>query len=140
MIWDDCFNAITLLGCLIALKCIQPVVEFLFGHQRVMVADFHNDAVMKYDDPIGDAGGGEAVGNHYAGSSFHQVGDGLLQMNFGLGVHIGCGFIEDDYFRIHGEGTGHGDQLALTAGKGRSTAGQKRVDTLGKAGNQGHTV
>ena len=53
-----------------------------------------DDATVAEDDDAVEAGdGGEAVGDDDGSATLHEVGEGVLDVGFGLGVEGGGGFV-----------------------------------------------
>ena len=84
--------------------------------RRLVLLDF---AVVDEDDPVGYlAGKAHFVGDHQHGDAgvcqlLHQ----LQHLAYHLGVKGAGGLVEQDHVRVHGQRTGNGDALLLTAGE-----------------------
>ena len=71
-----------------------------------MVPLFDNIAVFHYQYKICISDGGESVGDYEAGSAFHEVIHGFLDLDFGSGVYGAGSFIEDQDLWISQDGSG----------------------------------
>ncbi|WP_455616942.1 hypothetical protein [Eisenbergiella sp.] len=67
------------------------------GHQLVVGAAFYDFAFFNYEDQVGIADGGEAVGYGYDGAFACDAVDGLLDLAFGFHIDGGSGFIDKMY-------------------------------------------
>ena len=56
------------------------------------------------------------MGDYEAGSAFHEVIHGFLDLDFGSGVYGAGGFIEDQDLRVSQDGSGDREELFLTLG------------------------
>ena len=81
-----------------------------------MVPLFDNIAVFHYQYKICISDGGESVGDYEAGSAFHEVIHGFLDLDFGSGVYGTGSFIEDQDLRVSQDGSGDREELFLTLG------------------------
>ena len=79
-----------------------------------MVAALHNLAVIHDNDKVGIPDGRQTVGNHNAGAPLHDSLHGILYGLLGAGIHIGCGFIQNQDFGIGNKRTGNGKELPLS--------------------------
>ena len=87
-----------------------------FEEQEFLVGPFlNNPSFFHNTDPVGVSDGGEPVGDDHGGAVFHQVFDGLLDLDFGLGIEGGGGLIKDEDGRVLDQGTGNRETLSLTA-------------------------
>ncbi len=68
-------------------------------HQRVVVADLLDVAVLHVEDDGGVADRGESVRDYEAGAALHQRRHGVLDDLFGVGVDVAGGFVEDHDLR-----------------------------------------
>ena len=76
-----------------------------------MVSLFDDIAVFHYQDEICVSYGGESVGDYEAGSAFHEVIHGFLDLDFGSGVYGAGSFIEDQDLRVSQDGSGDREEL-----------------------------
>ena len=68
------------------------------GHELLVIALFEQAAVLKNDNPVGAANGGEAVGDDDAGAVADGGTDGPFDENLGGGVDPAAKRIDlDDY-------------------------------------------
>ena len=81
-----------------------------------MVSLFNDIAVFHYQYKICISDGGESVGDYEAGSAFHEVIHGFLDLDFGSGVYGAGSFIEDQNLWISQDGSGDREELLLTLG------------------------
>ena len=75
------------------LRIIQLCVESIFCQEFFVVSLFDNIAVFHYQYKICISDGGESVGDYEAGSAFHEVIHGFLDLDFGSGVYGAGGFV-----------------------------------------------
>ena len=95
------------------LPIIEAGVEAVLGEEGGMMPFFHNAALIQDVDAVGTADGAEAVGDDDGGASHEEPIEGLLDLDFGDGVDIGGGFIQDQNAGGGEHGTGDADELAL---------------------------
>src|SRR5450759_4474262 len=77
-----------------------------------------DDVPIGHDhDQVRPSNGGETVGNHERGATLHQSVERLLDEFFGLGIHAGSRVVQDEDARVHQQGAGYRNALALTAGE-----------------------
>ena len=105
-----------------------------------MAAPLAHFAAVHHQDLVGTADGREAVGDDDGGALAHQLGDGVLDELFGLGVDAGGRLVEDEDFRVEGQGPGKGQQLALAGRQSRAAFGYGVGKALGKAFDEGRGV
>ena len=89
-------------------------------HQLTMAALSHDAALLQHQNQVGVEHGADALGDDEAGASFHQLVQGLLDLELGGHVHAGGGVIQDEDARVHEQGPGDGDALFLAAAEGGS--------------------
>src|SRR6267142_2009389 len=82
-----------------------------------MRALFAEAAFVEDEDTIGVLDGAEAMRDDQRGAAAEQAVEGIADLQLGLGVHAGGGFVEDKEARIVREGAREIDKLALTNGK-----------------------
>ena len=75
---------------------IESMIESLMGHELVMGSGFDDAAFVENNNPIGIAGCGEPVRNHYGGSGLHEIDKGVLDFLLCFGIDVGSGFIQND--------------------------------------------
>ena len=89
-----------------------------------------NPAFIQHDQVRGIAKCGESVGDGQNGSALFQLLQGFLDSQFGLGVHGGGGFIQDQDLGVGQYRTGDGNTLFLTAGQGAAGRAQDGIIAL----------
>src|SRR5712664_421203 len=104
-----------------------------------MRALFAEAAFVEDEDTIGVLDGAEAMRDDQRGAAAEQAVEGIADLQLGLGVHAGGGFVEDKGARIVREGAREIDKLALTNGKcgaalvdAGGDAFRERLDEIGK--------
>src|SRR5581483_10593160 len=85
--------------------------KFLMGSALYYVAGFD------YQELIGPAKGGEAVGDDEGRTASHQMCKTLLDHSLGFGIEARSGFVENEDSGIGENGTGNRKALALAAGE-----------------------
>ncbi len=84
--------------------------------EKFLVGSFlNNPSFFHNTDPVGVSDGGEPVGDNHGGAVFHQVFDGLLDLDFRFGVEGGGGLIEDEDRGVFDQGTSNRQTLSLPA-------------------------
>src|SRR5690606_37140791 len=99
---------------------------------------FENGAIVEHENAVGNAQGGEAVGNDHGGLAGGETLEPGEDLRFGLGVEGGGGLVQDDEFGVAHIGAGNGDLLPFAPGKVASLteqAPQLLVVALGQAGD-----
>ena len=71
---------------------------------------------------------------------FHQCLHSLLYRQFGCGVDVGSGFIEEDQLGVPCKSPGNRNKLAFAAGYGSTAFAQDGVQPLGQSVDQGPAV
>ena len=107
---------------------VQRVREELLG-----VGQFDDYALMYDGDPVADkAHDGQVMGDKQIGQAAFplQFGHEVQYLSADRDIQRGDGLIGNDEFRVHDQGAGDANTLALTAGKFmRETAGELRQKT-----------
>ena len=67
-------------SCVLKLTVPQLVVKAFLGKQTVMVAHFHNVAVLHNKNQVGTSDGGKTVGNDEGGLALHQLPEGIVDL------------------------------------------------------------
>ena len=96
---------------------VHAGVGSVFGHEFVVAAGFEDLAFAEDEDFVGAGGGGEAMGDEERCSAVHDLFEGLGDDFFTVGVEVGGGFVEDEYFGVGDEGPGDGEALEFAAGE-----------------------
>ena len=76
---------------------IEVGIEAVLCDQLVVCALFYYVSVLHYQNEIGVAYGGEAVGNYERGSAFHQKSECGLDLLLGSGIDGGGRFVKDQH-------------------------------------------
>ena len=80
---------------LVVLEGIQVVVPAVEGQQLLVVALFDDLTVGQQDDVVGMLDGGQTVGNDQHGADVLHLFQRILDQQFGLGVDVGGGLVQD---------------------------------------------
>src|SRR6266853_1058304 len=83
--------------------------------QFLMGAAFNDAAAVEDQNQIGVLNGGKALRDDERRSPFAEAAHGLPDEPLGLRVHAGGGVVEDENARVHQEGAGDRQALALAA-------------------------
>src|SRR5579862_4903786 len=102
---------------LFVLELVEAVVDAALGEEFLMGALFAEAAFVEDEDAVGVLNGAEAMGDDQGGAAAEQAIEGIADLQFGLGVHTGGGFIEDEEAGIVCQGAGEIDELALADGE-----------------------
>ena len=78
-----------------------------------MAAPLPDLPMLEHQNLVGVEDRAQAVSDHQAGPSAHQLGDRPLDLAFGLGIHRAGGLIEHQDRRIERERPGKAQQLSL---------------------------
>src|SRR5215218_10764694 len=107
------------------------------GPQQLGVGALLDDAAALDDqDPVGVDDGRQPVGDDQAGPAGQGGGQGLLDVDLGLGVEVGGGLVEDDDGRVGQQQPGDGQALLLAAGQPVAALADHRLPALGQALDQ----
>ena len=105
-----------------------------------MVALLHDLSVREHDDIVGVLNGGKAVGNDEHRTNVHHLFERVLNELLGLGVNV-CGrFVQNHDLRLVHDGSGKGEQLALTGREVVTTLQNLIIQSLFQFGNKGICV
>ena len=86
--------------------------------QELVVGAFLDDAAfVEHGDPMGEAHGGQAVGDQDDGATLREIGERLLDDVLALRVEIGGGLVQDEDRGILQERPREGDPLSLPPGE-----------------------
>ena len=77
-----------------------------------------DSAVVEQDDPVGQADGGQPVGDDERRAAVHERAESAVDLLLDVHVNGARGVVEDEDRRVHEEGAGDRDPLALTTGEG----------------------
>ena len=78
----------------------------------------HDLAALEQHDTVGEADGGEAVGDHDRRAPFHEQAEGVVDQLLHLDVDRARGVVEDEDGRVDEQCAGDGDALTLAAREG----------------------
>jgi hypothetical protein len=103
------------------------------GHQLVVGPDFHDPPPVDHDDPVGAAGGRQAVGDEDGRAVLEQGIERRLDLRLGLQVQVGRGLVEHQDPWVGEEGAGQGDELSLPGREGLAAFVDHGGEALGHA-------
>ena len=86
-----------------------------------MIAFFDETAAGEYDDAVGHADRGEAVGDQESHLALGEFGKALEHLELAAGIERGGGLVQDEKLRVAEIGAGEGHLLPLAAGELDST-------------------
>src|SRR4051812_35686589 len=109
---------------------MQAVVQALAREELAMRALLDDAAVLEHDDAVGAAHGGEAMRNHEAGAAVQRAPERRLDVALGEAVHIRRGLVEHEDLSVADDGTGEGQQLALSDREVDAALPEQRVVAL----------
>src|SRR5829696_1840665 len=118
------------------LGAVQVGVETAGGQQVGVGALLDDPAAVDDQDPVGVDDGRQPVGDDQAGPALEGGGQGLLDVDLGLGVEVGGGLVEDDDGRVGQQQPGDGQALLLPARQPVAALADHRLPPLGQALDQ----
>ena len=83
-------------------EAMEPGVDAALEQQLFVASSLAHLASVHHQNLVGTADGREAVGDDDGSALAHQLGDGVLDELFGLGVDAGGGLVENEDFRVEG--------------------------------------
>ncbi len=107
----------------------QVRVHTACGFQFPMGPGFHDLTTADDQDPVSPTDGGETVGHQEGGPPPGKSLEGLLDPQFGSGIHRRGGLIQDQDGGIHGKRPGKGQELTLSIGKPISAFTEADIET-----------
>ena len=110
---------------------VQLVILAFLGQQFIVGAAFYDAAVFQHDNCIGVAHGGKPVCDDKHRAALHQAVHAFFNQRLGAGIDAGCGFIQNQHWRVGYGGAGNGQQLALALAQVGTVGGDHRVVSLG---------
>ncbi len=78
------------------LERMEAPVHAVVRQELVVGAFLHDAALVEHGDPMGEADGGQAVGDEDDGPPLGEVGESLLDDVLALGVEIGGRLVQDE--------------------------------------------
>ena len=96
----------------------------------------HDLALLQYDDIVSCQNGADALGNHKAGATLHQVIQRILNEHFGLNIYGAGRIVQDQDARVEQQGPCNGDPLLLPAAQGRAALADRRSISFREADNE----
>ena len=110
---------------------MQMGIGTLTVEQFLMRALFDNAGLVDNNNAIGMLNGGQAMGDDQSGAAARQLGQRLLNGQFGGGIERGCGFIQNQDGWVLEEDPGDGHALLLPAGQLDATLADYGVEAIG---------
>src|ERR1700752_2669548 len=99
---------------LLVLQLVEPIVNAPLGEQLLVRALFAEPALVEDEDAVGMLNGAEAMRDHQRGAATEQAVKGVADLQLGLGVDAGGGFVQDQKARIVCQRASKIDELPLT--------------------------
>ena len=96
-----------------------------------MGALFEHVSVLQHQDQVGVFDGGQPVGNDEGGAVLHQLVHGVLDLQFGAGIHAAGGLVQNEHGLVGDHGPGDGQLLLLSLGEADMVV-QNGIVTLGQ--------
>src|SRR2546430_1244632 len=118
------------------LELIQAEVNAALGEKFLVRALFAEAAFVKYKDAIGVLNRAQAMGDYQRRAPGEQAAQRFADLQLGLGVHTGGGFVENQKARIMGQGASEIDELALADGKRGASLIDGGGGSVGKRTNE----
>src|ERR1700736_368933 len=81
---------------LLVLKLIEAIVDAAWGEEFLVRALFAKAALVEDEDAVGVLNGAESVRDHESGAAAEEAVEGVANLQLGLRVHAGGGFVEDE--------------------------------------------
>jgi hypothetical protein len=88
--------------------------RILFLQEFPVSSSLHDFPVPQNEDEVSIADGAQAVGDDEGRPPSHEVEHCVLDEALGVGVDVTCGFIKNEDCGVFEEGTGDGEELALS--------------------------
>src|SRR5579883_284210 len=101
-------------------------------HKRVVIALFHDSALLKHQNAVGVADSREPVSNQDGGAMLQDQIKPFLNLGLGQRVYAGGGLVEDENRGVLQQHASKGDKLALSKREGTTGLTYQGVQTLGK--------
>ena len=98
-----------------------------------MRALLDDPAVLEHDDQVGVADRREPVRDDERGAAGEETTERPLDLALGADVDRRGGLVEDQDARVGEEGTGEGDELALTEREAGAALAELRLDSRPRA-------
>ena len=99
---------------------MEPGVEAALGNELLVGAGLDRTTGLEHDDAVGRLDGGEAVGDDERGAALQELLERALDAGFGVRVHVGRRFVEEQDGGVVVDGAGEREELALTDGEGEA--------------------
>src|SRR5260370_2874292 len=113
---------------LFVLELIEGVVGAERGEEGLVRALFAEAAFVEDEDAVGVLNGAESMRDDQRGAAAEKAVECIADLQLGLGIHAGGGFVEDEEARIVGEGASEIDELALADGDSGAALVAARAD------------
>ena len=118
------------------LELVEPVIDAAHSQQFLVRALLAQTALVEDDDAVGVLDGAKSMRDDHRRAAGKKPVERRANLQLGLGVHAGGGFIENQEARIMRQRAREADQLALADGKSCAALGDLRFHAAGKPGDE----
>src|SRR6476646_5731424 len=126
------------------LPAVHAPVAFSKFAQRLVGPAFHDSSLLKNQDLVNLADGGEAMGDDEGGTVLHQKLQAVLNQLLRFRIEAGSRLVQNEDSRVGEDGPGNGRALLLAPGKLQSAFSDNRVvlavETLDKFIDMGNAA
>jgi len=98
------------------LELVELPVEAALASSSWCVPDSRNCPLVHHQNGVGALHGGEAMGNQNACPALDHALQCAANAQLGVGIHAGCGFVQNQDAGIEGQRAGKVDELLLARG------------------------
>ena len=121
---------------LFVLKLIEAIVDSAQRQQFLMRTLLAQASFVEHENAMRVLNRAQPVRDDDRGAAFEQAVERLADQQFGLGVHTGSGFVENQELRVVRQRARETDELPLADGKRRAALGNRRLDSLRQVGDE----